>query len=69
MIIIYRLLSESFIIFSLYIRCYKELKGYVTSRLIVNDRIYILQIFNSNNSKLLSKIIIIALSLRNLEVL
>ena len=57
MMIIYRLLSESFIVYGWYIRCYEELEGYVTSRLTVNNRIYILQVFNGNDPKLLSKII------------
>jgi len=56
-IIIYRLLSESFIVYSWYIRYYKELEDYITSRLIVNNRMYILQVFNGNDPKLLSKII------------
>jgi len=60
-IIIYRLLSESFIVYSWYIRYYKELEDYITSRLIVNNRMYILQVFNGNDPKLLSKIITIYL--------
>jgi len=56
--IIYRLLSESFIVYSWYIRYYKELEDYITSRLTVNNRMYILQVFNGNDPKLLSKIII-----------
>jgi len=58
MMIIYRLLSESFIAYGWYIRCYEELEGYVTSRLIVNNRMYILQVSNGDDLKLLSKIII-----------
>ena len=52
MMIIYRLLSESFIVYGWYIRCYEELEGYVTSRLTVNNRIYILQVFNGNDLRL-----------------
>jgi len=57
MMIIYRLLSESFIAYGWYIGCYEEPEGYVTSRLIVNNRMYILQVSDGDDPKLLSKII------------
>jgi len=46
-----------FIVYSRYIGCCRVPKGYVASRLTMSNKVYILQVSNGEDPKLLSKII------------
>jgi len=50
---------QVFIVYSQYIRCYRVLEGYVASRLTMSNKVYMLQVFDDEDLKLLSKIITI----------
>jgi len=54
---IIKVVVQILIVYSQYIGCYRVPEGYVASRLIMSNKVYILQMSDDKDPKLLSKII------------